>query len=277
MKRKIIPAVLLAVFLLAAKSQAPAVWLTGFLGPENLIFDKTGTLFITDTNNLWKVTPDKKMEKLYTRDSKLDGTSLCGVVLAREGAIYFSASSRILKLAADGKISEYAKGFKLANGLAIDEDGNLYTCDSNAREIMAITPDGKIKTLVKGEGSVNGLKYQQSTKRLYFTSMLSGKVEYVQLKPGPEAGEPVLVADLGTGLDDMALAPNGDLYVCQYLRGKIFKVTADGQKELIAEGIKGPSSAAFGVTSADKDTLYILEKGANLKFNGTSVLTLNLK
>ena len=272
MKKKIIPAVLLAAFLLAAKSPAPAVWLSGFMGPENLVFDKSGTLYVTDTKHLWKVTPDKKMEQLYTLDPKQDRVSMGGLVLTPDGTIFFSGGSRILKRSPDGKISEYAKGFTFANGMAMDTTGNIYVTDSYGRKLMAVTPDGKTKVIVKGEGSLNGLRYQAAANRLYFTSMFSGKVEYVDLKPGPAAGKPVVIVNLGFGLDDMALAPNGNLYVCQYSKGKVVKVTPNGKTEVIAEGINGPSSAAFGVRPGDTNTLYILEKGPNLRFNGTSVL-----
>ena len=276
MKRKIIPAMLWAIFLLGAKSQAPAVWLGGFGGPENLVFAKDGTLYVTDTNHLWKVTPGKKMEQLYTLDPRQDRVSLGGLALAPDGTIFFSGGSRVLKRSPDGKISEYAKGFTFANGMAMDTSGNIYVADSYGRKLWAITPDGKTKVILQGEGSVNGLKYQAAANRLYFTSMVSGKVEYIDLKPGPEAGKPVVLADLGFGLDDMALAPDGDLYVCQYSKGQVIKVTPDGKTKLIAEGISGPSSAALGVRPGDTNTLYILEKGPSLRFTGTSVLALTL-
>lgn len=261
--------VIMAAALISANA---SVYLSGLTGPENLVIDGKGVIYVTDTDHLWKVKPDKSLEKLYTRDSDSDGTSLGGVVVAKNDYLYFSVGNRILRLCPMGKVDEYAKGFKFANGLAIDESDNIFVADSNAKQIMVITPDQKTRLLVKGEGSVNGLKYQEKTKRLYFTSMLSGKVGYVQLGPDLAVEKIVEVARLGTGLDDMYVDENGVIYVCQYMRGKIYAVSPDGKKEILVEGIKGPSSLASKKNEANEQVLYILEKGDNLKFDGTSIL-----
>ncbi len=273
-KSAVLGLTVLASILLSA---APAVFLGGLKGPENLAFDSSGVLYITDTDHLWKYTKEKGLEQLYARDPKNDGTSLCGLALAPDGSIVFSASNRLLKLDVGGKAAEYASGFKLANGMAMDASGNIFVADSNAKQIVLVTPDGKTSVLVKGEGAVNGLRYQPATRRLYFTSMLSGKVGYVELSPELEAGKAVIVADLGVGLDDLALGADGSLYVCQYLKGKVIKIKTTGNQEVIAEGIKGPSSLAFGVLPGDQSKLYILEKGANMKFDGTAVLVMDMK
>ncbi len=271
--KSVLGLVLVAGFLTGA---TPGVFLDGLEGPENLVFDRTGVLYITDTNHLWKYSKEKGLEPLYTRDPKTDGTSLCGIVLAPDGSVIFSAVTRLLKLGTDGKISEYATGFKLANGMAMDPAGNVFIADSNAKQIVLVTPEGKTSVLVKGEGAVNGMRYQAETRRLYFTSMYSGKVGYVQISPELAVEKIVPVADLGVGLDDLAVDSKGNLYVCQYIKGKVIKVTAEGKQELIAEGIKGPSSAALGVTDSDRNQLYLLEKGANLKFTGTAVLAITI-
>jgi sugar lactone lactonase YvrE len=265
---------MLGALLLSANA---SVYLNGFLGPENLVFDGKGDLYVTDTDHLWKVLPDKSIEKLYTRDPDRDSTSLGGVVIGLDGSVIFSAGSRLLRLCPMGKISEYAAGFKFANGLAIDEAGNIFVADSNGKEILVVPPDQKPVVLVKDQGAVNGLKYQQKTMRLYFTSMFSGKVGYVQLAPGLKVEKVVEVAKLGVGLDDMLMAEDGTLYVCQYMKGKIFAITPDGKTEVLVEGIKGPSSLALATDAQGNTVLYILEKGANMKFNGTSILVVQLR
>jgi sugar lactone lactonase YvrE len=275
MKRII--AVCLALLGTILISATASVYLSGFTGPENLVFDGKGVLYVTDTDHIWKVKPDKTLEKLYTRDKDVDGTSLGGVVISRDGSVIFSTGNRLLRVCPMGKISEYAKGFKFANGLAIDENDNIFVADSNAKQILAVTPDSKTSVLVKGQGSVNGLEYQQKTKRLYFTSMLSGKVGYVQLGPKLEAGDVVELAKLGVGLDDMALDEDGTLYVCQYMKGKIFAISPDGKQEVLVEGIKGPSSVVAGRNEKNEQVLYILEKGDNMKFDGTSILYVKIK
>jgi sugar lactone lactonase YvrE len=260
---------LLGTILISANA---SVYLSGLTGPENLVFDGKGVLYVTDTDHLWKVNPDKTLEKLYTRDKDADSTSLAGIVISRDGSVIFSAGNRLLRLGPMGKISEYAKGFKFANGLAIDESDNIFVADSNDKKILVVTPDQKTSVLVKDQGAVNGLEYQQKTMRLYFTSMFSGKVGYVQLAPGLEVEKIVEVAKLGIGLDDMAMDEDGTLYVCQYMKGKIFAISPDGKTEVLIEGIKGPSSVVAGKNEKNEQVIYILEKGDNMKFDGTSIL-----
>jgi hypothetical protein len=105
--KKII-AVCLALLGTILISATASVYLSGFTGPENLVFDGKGVLYVTDTDHLWKVKPDKTLEKLYTRDKDVDSTSLGGVVISRDGSVIFSTGNRLLRICPMGKISEYA-------------------------------------------------------------------------------------------------------------------------------------------------------------------------
>ncbi|MGW2370348.1 NHL domain-containing protein [Streptomyces sp. NPDC001667] len=100
------------------------------------------------------------------------------VALGRDGSIYVSEWSghRVRRIAPDGMISTYAgtgvEGFsgdggyartaqlRGPSGLAVDQEGNLYVCDTLNYRVRKVTPEGGISTLagtgVPGAGGDGG-------------------------------------------------------------------------------------------------------------------------
>ncbi|KAH6614994.1 hypothetical protein C7974DRAFT_436941 [Boeremia exigua] len=67
--------------------------------------------------------------------------------------------------------------------------------------------------------------------------------------------------------DDFAMAADGTAYVTTNAENGLERVTADGQKTLVAGGLNstvvaGATSAAFGRTRKDKDVVYVVTSGA---------------
>lgn len=68
-----------------------------------------------------------------------------GLAVAADGAIYVSDLElhRVVKIAADGSVSEFAK-VKGPAGLSFDADGNLYVASRAAERLFRIAPDGTV-------------------------------------------------------------------------------------------------------------------------------------
>src|SRR6267143_2265317 len=49
-----------------------------------------------------------------------------------------------------GKITTFASGFKLPNGIVVDTDGNFFVTDLVAGSVSKITPNGTVSTLASG-------------------------------------------------------------------------------------------------------------------------------
>jgi sugar lactone lactonase YvrE len=99
--------------------------------PEGLVVDAQGAVFATDGMRvIWKVTPGV-------------GVAVFAGSPTEEGLV-------------DG-VGQAAR-FNGVNCLAIDEAGNLYASDANARAVRRITPDGVVTTLAGGPeyGYVDG-------------------------------------------------------------------------------------------------------------------------
>jgi len=267
------------VLLLLAGADAYArqsrVFARGFQGTENLAFTRDGLLYVSDTNHLWEVDANGKTEKIYTRDPEVDGISLGGVSAGPEEKIYFSAGNRILVFApAEDEVNELVSGFEFANGNCFDNKGNFYIADSNKRAIYVVPAgENKARVLKSHAGWVNGLTWGESHSTLYYTVSWPGKVSGLRLGADLEILEEKTVARFPfSGLDDLTMDPAGNFYVCAWLNGKVYKVTAGGDKELMLENIDGPSALAFG-KGTDKDVLYICVKGKTTAFKGDKIIT----
>lgn len=73
-----------------------------------------------------------------------------GPAFSPKGFLLFSdiPNSRIVRVDADGTVSDFLKPSGAANGLVFDAEGNLYACQGGARRIVKIgTQDGKIEPL----------------------------------------------------------------------------------------------------------------------------------
>ncbi len=258
----------------AALIATTVLFADGFKGTENLAFDGKGNLYVTDTNNLWRVDPAGELEKIYDRDEEKDAISLGGVSLGPEGRIYFSTGNKIMIYdPADGSVEKFVDGFGFANGNCFDDSGNFYFAESN-KKVMYVVPAGtrEVKALKEKAGWVNGVVYSRNDNTLYFTISSPGRVGGYRLGPGPVVEEEITVAKFPFGgLDDLTMDDFGNFYVCLWMNKKIVRVTPSGEKELYVDDVDGPSAVAFGL-GEDSRKLFICVKGATMKFKGTQVV-----
>jgi gluconolactonase len=75
-----------------------------------------------------------------------------------KGNLYFSdiPADTVSRLDAKGKISVFLKPSGQANGLAVDQEGNIIACRHQGRDVVRIAPDGKLTVIA---GSFNGGRF----------------------------------------------------------------------------------------------------------------------
>lgn len=107
--------------------------------------------------------------------------------------------------------------FNLPGGVAVDEDGNIYTNDFLNNRLVRITAEGRVTILLEGEENLNkpyGIFYHNN--RLYYTDTGNAQICYIDLKDGrvriltPQAE--------GKGLDSpiaLTLDEEGNIYICE--------------------------------------------------------------
>jgi sugar lactone lactonase YvrE len=76
-----------------------------------------------------------------------------------QGNVYFSdiPNSTIYRIAADGKVSVFARDTQHANGLMFGPDGKLYACQGGANRVVAYDRDAKEQVIAEGIEGVNDI------------------------------------------------------------------------------------------------------------------------
>jgi sugar lactone lactonase YvrE len=255
-----------------------------FKGTENLAFDAKGNLYVSDTTYLGRILPDGRIEKVYNIDKEKDGISLGGVSLGPDGDIYFSVGNRIMVLSPeDGKTEEFVSGLSFANGNCFDDKGNFFIANSERGTLYVVRAGTrKLEVLYENEGNVkglgiNGLVWDRKENELYYTSNFPARVGKYKLGDDLKVISNTVVAKFGNTkiADDLTLDQEGNVFVCLWGGGKVFKVMPDGAKEVILDKLAGPSALAFGV-GKDQSSLYITIKGKTLAFKGTQVIKVEI-
>ncbi len=251
-----------------------------FKGTENLAFDADGNLYVSDTTHLGRILPDGKTENIYNIDPEKDSISLGGVSLGPGGDIYFSVGNRIMLLhSKDGKIEEFVSGLTFANGNCFDDKGNFFIADSDRGTLYVVRARTQnLEVLYENEGKVkmmgiNGLVWDRKNNELYYTSNFPARVGKYKLGDDLKVISNTVLAKFGNAkiADDLTLDHEGNVFVCMWGGGKVYKVTSDGKKEVILDKLAGPSALAFGVDK-DRSSLYITIKGKTMSFKGTQVI-----
>ena len=103
--------------------------------------------------------------------------------------------------------------FNLPGGVAVDENGNVYTNDFLHNRIVKIMPDGEAIILLQGVSKPYGIFYQKN--RLYYTDTDNARICYIDVEEGksyvlnPEVESKALCFPTALSLDK-----EGNIYVC---------------------------------------------------------------
>lgn len=77
-----------------------------------------------------------------------------GVVVDREGNLYGGGTDGVIrKLAPDGKMTEFARTGGRPAGMALDRQGNLFICDVGKAAVLKVTPSGTVSIFAEHVGS----------------------------------------------------------------------------------------------------------------------------
>ena len=204
---------------------------------DYLIVGEDGYLYMIK-DGVWKTSPQGEMTEVLnqTQFPAGPGRLLC---IDRQANSYFvepnsGAIPQIYRRSRDGKVSLIASGgdpqqqpatmFSHINSAVCAADGSLYLRDDQS--IHRIAPDGRIATLAHGEDAT-----------------------------AAEGGEERLVRTMGMTVDEV-----GNVYVANYWKRAVMKVTPDGQVSTLITS-RWPW-VPVGVASSGGD-IYVLERMGN--------------
>ncbi len=140
-------------------------------------------------------------------------------------------------------------------GPAFDRDGRLYCVDVAHGRIFRIAADGDWTVFAEYDGHPNGLRIHRDG-RIYVADHALGLLRF-----DPVTGARTLLADGFRGLNDLAFADNGDLYLTdpgesglEDRHGRVFRWRADGSVDLLMDGLPYPNGL---VLNPAQDVLYV--------------------
>jgi sugar lactone lactonase YvrE len=169
-----------------------------FKGPNDLIVDSKGNLYFTDQGQTGLTDQTGKVYRLSS-DGKLDtlignGISPNGLVLSLDEKWLYVAMTRAnqvwrLPLHPDGTTSKVGVFFQSfgdvgPDGLALDEEGNLFICHPSLGSVFVVDTNGLPKArIVSGTDGINLTNCcfgGPDHKTLYITDSLEGNIQKVE-------------------------------------------------------------------------------------------------
>lgn len=164
-----------------------------FKGPNDLIVDSKGNVYFTDQGQTGMTDPTGKVYRL-TPDGKLDclvdnGPSPNGLVLSNDEKILYVAMTRSnhvwqLPLHDDGtttKVAVFFQGFGPVgpDGLAIDNEGNLFICMPGLGAVFVVTERGiplaRIESPLEN-AFITNCTFDGCGKMLFMTDSINGAI-----------------------------------------------------------------------------------------------------
>jgi sugar lactone lactonase YvrE len=240
-----------------------------FNHPVGLAIASSGLLYVADVDNqlIRSVTPEglvRTVAGLAGSKGSADGPAATarfhspyGVVLGREGELYIADTDNqtIRKITATGDVSTlaglpgrkgYADGlasqaqFNHPSGIALAPDGTLYVADDDNQVIRTVTLTGGVTTLAGTPGKKGFM--EGAAARFHAPTTI-------------------------------AVAPNGTVYVADYINSVIRQITPQGQVSTFAGRFKGwghldgSSEEArfkfpFGVAVGPTGWVYVADSGS---------------
>ncbi len=157
---------------------------TGLFGASGNDFGSDGNLYQSNIggNRISRITPSGAVSTL----SLTNITAPVGCVVDGEGNIFstncLSSPASITKTTPSGTSTIFATSSLLScpNGLTIDDQDNLYTCNFNNGWVVKITPAGQVSNLVNIPGGNNG-HLTFANGRLYVVARCANQVYEVTL------------------------------------------------------------------------------------------------
>ncbi len=250
----------------------PELFIDSFKAAEGISFNAEGKLFIAANRAAWLAQPDGSVAKLADTHTNLGmaGIGERDILMADFGPTnVFNDGENddgiVWRITPDGQKSVAAKGIADPNFILVMADGSYLVSDDGTNKIYRVTPDGQMRLWSTAIDFPNGMALSRDGQTLYVAQIFKqinpvvfdGRLWALPVKNFLPAGEPTLVAEVGKGLDGLAMDERGRVYIADNQNGKIWRYSPEsGDVILIAEGMPNVASMVFGEGAFDHQSLY---------------------
>jgi len=246
----------------------------GVKASADLAFDDQGNLVGAQEGHLFRTPYDGEPE-LWISDA---GGFIAGLRMTAKGVLVYadSSSSTLFRVdPEDDSKQMVVSGLEYPNGVEVDLEGFVYVAEQNASRVRRIEPaSGQFSILAEGLTNANGLSFSPDYRTLYVGSLGGGAITALHLKADMTVeGVSPFMSGIGDGaLDGMAVDACGNVYVCEFGPGTVWRITPDGVS-LVPLVELGEDSGwipnmqwGSGIGGWDSETLYVLDNNMGRVF-----------
>jgi hypothetical protein len=243
---------------------------------ENLAFDGTGGLLLSETNLAGAPGGVRRLSATGTKTTVVDKVTSPGGLVVDGRRLYFTSGNGLVSglfNKADGAInavdldtgvtSRVASGLVMPNGMVRLPGGDLVVSrDLGKGSMTRVTLAGIRTPFAPAATSTNGMAVDPARGELYVDSTFDAKtvINVVDLNAPNTVLRKIVIPGIGplNSADDLTRGADGNLYVALNVAGKVVRVSpTTGAICTVASGIPLVSSVRFGAGPGwDPASLY---------------------
>lgn len=247
-----------------------------FQASEGIAFNGEGRLFVTANRALWEISSTAGARKVADLDSNL-GLAAIGeqdLLVADFGPTNAFRQDRnsdgiVWRITPDGEKTALVEGIGDPNFILVRADGSLLISDDATGDIYVAGEDRLPLLFSTAVNHPNGLALSDDGKTLYVAQIFKSirpvvrddSLWAIDLVDGNPRGAARLVARTGplAANDGLAMDELGRVYIAANGdAGEIWRYDPDSSElMLVAEGVNGAASIAFGAGDFDQQSIYV--------------------
>lgn len=239
---------------------------SGLDHPECVACGPDGTAYAGgEAGQVYRVDMENRTFEEYANTGAFVG----GMAVDATHHVYACSGGEVKRITPDGRVSTYTAGsdertMMTPNYPAFDAHGNLYVSDSGAWKedngcLYRVAPGGKAEVWCNALTEFpNGVCLHPEGDYLYVAvSLNSPRLARVKIESDGTAGEAETVVLLPEAVPDgLAFDTDGNLYISCYRPDRVYRLSASGDLEVLAEDFEGtvmaaPTNVAFCGSNRD--------------------------
>jgi sugar lactone lactonase YvrE len=255
-----------------------------FNAGEGLSFNGEGRLFIGANRTVWEVTPDLETRRVaeFTSNLGMAAVGARDLLKADFGPLVHpqhgpNTDGVVWRVAPDGDATRVAVGIGDPNAIVVLPDQSFLVSDDFTTNIYHVTPEGRVSVFTDAIPFPNGLALSPDGSTLYVARIFarapdgpppmrfqdfSDEVWRLPLRDSRPAGPPELLFRTGgsSGPDGLAVDVDGRVYLSAARQGQLWRFDPRTSRlALLADGLPGLASLAFGQGAFDHESLYAMQ------------------
>lgn len=246
-----------------------------FRSCEGIAFNGEGHMYVTCNRALWIVDETANATQIAELHSNLGvaGIGDRDVLVADFGPTNAFQNGRnsdgiVWRITPDGSKSEDALGIGDPNFILVRSDGTYLVSDDATSDIYVVQTDGQVDLFTTAVNHPNGMVLSLDESTLYVAQMFTNirpvvgvnMIWAIRLEDGKPFRDAKLVATTGPGafVDGLAMDKAGRIYIAANREGRIWRFDPETEELIIiAEGVFGAASLAFGEGDFDRQSVYV--------------------